>query len=132
MLFRSNVKNVVITSNQADGYVCGTTILLSNELAACAPAPSVTGVVRIGLTAQPVSAGFQVKLRKGAGNVLGEAFKTAQTNADGIYQFTDVPAGVYTVEVLDLRQNLSETAERYNASSIDIVVAYPYLTQLPD
>ena len=61
-----------------------------------------------------------------------EAFKTAQTNADGIYQFTDVPAGVYTVEVLDLRQNLSETAERYNASSIDIVVAYPYLTQLPD
>lgn len=130
--YKTNVKNVVITSNQADGYVCGTTILLSNEIAACDPAPSVTGVVRIGLTAQPVSAGFQVKLRKGAGNVLGEAFKTAQTNADGIYQFTDVPAGVYTVEVLDLRQNLSETAERYNASSIDIVVAYPYLTQLPD
>lgn len=130
--YKTNVKNVVITSNQADGYVCGTTILLSNEIAACDPAPSVTGVVRIGLTAQPVSAGFQVKLRKGAGNVLGEAFKTAQTNEGGIYQFTDVPAGVYTVEVLDLRQNLSETAERYNASSIDIVVAYPYLTQLPD
>ncbi|MCI9176494.1 MAG: hypothetical protein HFH49_16500 [Lachnospiraceae bacterium] len=130
--YQANVKNVVITSNQAEGYACGTTVLLSNEIAECKPAPSITGTVRIGLTAQPVSAGFQVKLRKGAGNVLGEAFQVTQTKEDGTYEFANVPAGIYTVEVLDLRQNLSGTAERYNASSIDIVVAYPYLTSLPD
>lgn len=130
--YQANVKHVVITSNQAEGYACGTTILLSNELAECSPAPSITGLVKVGLTAQPVSAGFQVKLRKGAGNVLGEAFMTTETGADGTYRFENVPAGVYTVEVLDLRQNLSETEERYNASSIDAVVAYPYLTVLPE
>ncbi len=130
--YQANVKHVVITSNQAEGYACGTTILLSNELAECSTAPSITGLVKVGLTAQPVSAGFQVKLRKGAGNVLGEAFMTTETGADGTYRFENVPAGVYTVEVLDLRQNLSETEERYNASSIDAVVAYPYLTVLPE
>ncbi len=130
--YQANVKNVVITSNQAEGYACGTTILLSNELAAREPAPSITGLVRIGLTAQPVSAGFQVKLRKGAGNVLGEAFMTTETDAEGKYQFNNVPAGIYTVEVLDLRQNLTGGEERYNSSSVDIVVAYPYLITLPE
>lgn len=126
--YQVNVKYVVITSNQASGYACGTTILLSNEIAECEPAPEITGIAKVGLTAQPVPEGLQVKLRKGSGNVLGEAFKTTETASDGTYRFDNVPAGIYTIEVLDLRQNLSGDAKHYNSSSIDIVVAYPYLT----
>lgn len=130
--YQVNVKYVVITSNQASSYACGTTILLSNEIAECDPAPEIMGIAKVGLTAQPVPEGLQVKLRKGSGNVLGEAFKATETASDGTYRFDNVPAGIYTVEVLDLRQNLSGTAERYNASSIDVVVAYPYLVELPE
>ena len=53
--------------------------------------------------------------------------QSTQTDDEGNYAFTDVAAGVYTVEVLDLRQNLDEDAILYNSSNTDIVVAYGYL-----
>lgn len=122
------VKNVMITSNDSQTYACSNTSLLSDEITSCENAPSISGVVIDSLTGKPVNvSGLQVKLRAGFGNVIGEVLQTAQTDEEGKYSFTNVKAGAYTVEVLDLRQNLSEDAIRYNSSYTDIVVAYGYL-----
>lgn len=123
------VKNIMITSSNSDVYTCSNTVLLSNEIAACDASPSISGTVIDGLTGQSVNvSGLQVKLRAGCGNVIGEVLQTAQTDEDGRYEFTNVPAGVYTVEVLDLRQGLAIDAIRYNANNMDIVAANGYLS----
>lgn len=122
------VKNIMITSNDSQAYACSNTSLLSDEIIGCENAPAISGTVIDSLTGQPVNAsGIQVKLRAGFGNVIGEVLQTAQTDEEGTYRFTDVAAGSYTVEVLDLRQDLPENAIRYNSSNTDIIVAYGYL-----
>lgn len=122
------VKNVMITSNDSHTYACSNTSLLSDEITSCENAPSISGVVIDSLTGNSVNvSGIQVKLRAGFGNVIGEVLQTTQTDEAGNYAFTDVAAGAYTVEVLDLRQDLSEDAIRYNSSDTDIIVAYGYL-----
>ncbi len=126
--FGTVVKNVMITSNDSLDYACSSTSLLSDEITACENAPTISGVIIDSLTGKPVNiSGLQVKLRAGYGNVIGEVLQATQTNDQGNYSFTDVAAGVYTVEVLDLRQDLDEDAIRYNSSNTDIVVAYGYL-----
>lgn len=122
------VKNIMITSNDSQTYTCSNTSLLSDEITGCENAPAISGVVIDSLTGKSVNvSGLQVKLRAGFGNVIGEVLQTVQTDDEGNYSFTDVPAGAYTVEVLDLRQNLDEDAIRYNFSNTDIMVAYGYL-----
>lgn len=127
--YRTVIKNMVITSSNSDVYSNGTTTILSDEIAGCENAESISGTVIDGLTGQPVNvAGIQVKLRTGNGNIIGDVIAKTQTDSEGKYAFSDIPAGIYTVEVLDLRQNLAMDAVRYNSASIDIVVAAGYLT----
>ncbi len=122
------VKNVMITSNDFHTYTCSNTSLLSDEITGCENAPAISGVIIDSLTGNSVNvSGLQVKLRAGFGNVIGEVLQTAQTDEEGKYSFTNVAAGAYSVEVLDLRQNLGEDAIRYNPSYVDIVVASGYL-----
>ncbi len=126
--FGTVVKNVMITSNDSLDYACSNTSLLSDEITSCENAPTISGVIIDSLTGKPVNiSGLQVKLRAGYGNIIGEVLQMTQTDDEGNYTFTDVAAGVYTVEVLDLRQNLDEDAILYNSSNTDIVVAYGYL-----
>ncbi len=126
--YETVVKNIMITSNNSQVYTCSSTILLSTEITTCENAPEISGTVIDSLTGQSVNvSGIQVKLREGCGNVIGEVLQTAQTDEEGRYRFENIPAGVYTVEVLDLRQDLQEDAIRYNSANIDIVVAYGYL-----
>ncbi len=126
--FGTVVKNVMITSNDSLDYACSNTSLLSDEITSCENAPTISGVIIDSLTGKPVNiSGLQVKLRAGYGNIIGEVLQSTQTDDEGNYAFTDVAAGVYTVEVLDLRQNLDEDAILYNSSNTDIVVAYGYL-----
>lgn len=126
--YETVVKNVMITSNNSQVYTCSSTILLSTEITDCENAPEISGLVIDSLTGQSVNvSGIQVKLREGCGNVIGEVLQTVQTDEEGRYRFENIPAGVYTVEVLDLRQDLQEDAIRYNSANIDIVAAYGYL-----
>lgn len=126
--YNALVKSIMITSNNTEMYSCGTATLLSNEIAECDNAPQISGIIKDSLTGESVNAsGIQVKLRKGAGNIIGEVLQKTETDKNGKYIFKDVPAGVYTVEALDVRQNLSGGSIRYNAASTDIVVAYNYL-----
>ncbi|MCI8299831.1 MAG: hypothetical protein HFI69_05695 [Lachnospiraceae bacterium] len=122
------VKNIMITSSNSQVYTCSGTILLSAEMANCENAPEISGTVIDSLTGQSVNvSGIRVKLREGCGNVIGDTLQTVETNHEGRYTFDKVPAGVYTVEVLDLRQNLEDGAIRYNSANTDLVVAYGYL-----
>lgn len=126
--YKSVVKSIVITSNNTNFYSCGKIELLSEEIAACETAPEISGSIIEGVTGEPVSAaGIQVKLRSGAGNIIGKVLQTTETDKNGRYSFSNVPAGVYTIEVLDVRTGLSENEVRYNSSSADIVVAGAYL-----
>lgn len=122
------VKNVMITSSNSEIYACSNTVLLSDEIASCDPSPSISGTIIDGLTGNSVDvSGIQVKLRAGCGNVIGEVLQIAQTDEEGRYEFINVPAGVYTIEILDLRQGLETDAIRYNANNMDIVAANGYL-----
>lgn len=126
--YKTVVKNLTITSNNSQGYACTKTALLSNEIAECKNAPSISGTVIDGLTGNSVNvSGLTVKLRTGNGNVLGDAIQTVVTDEEGRYEFTNIPAGIYTVEVLDLRQNLPIDATMYNSAEIDLIVAQGYL-----
>lgn len=121
------IKSAFITSSNTDIYSDSTSVLLSDQILACDPAPSISGTVIDGSTGDSVNAeGLQVKLRAGSENVIGEAMQTTLTDAQGGYAFENVPAGVYTVEVVDLRQP-SEDGKRYNAASVTILVAHGYL-----
>lgn len=127
--FAPVVKSVHITSSNSDTYSNGTISLLSDEISKSNPAEKISGKVINGLTGQPVdTAGMKIKLRAGNGNVTGRVLAQTETNSEGSYTINqNISAGVYTLEVLDLRQGLSSSETRYNSVSQDIVVAADYL-----
>ncbi len=127
--YRPLVKSVVITSNNTDTFSCGTSDLISDEIAGCENAPEISGTIIDSLTGNSVNAaGLQVKLRAGANNIIGTAIQTVKTNENGRYTFKDVPAGIYTIEAMDVRQDLPEGEIHYNASHRNIIVANGYLS----
>lgn len=75
-------------------------------------AGKIEGVIRNALTKEPVKETMKLYLRKGAGTVAGEAFRVAETDADGGYQFADLPTGVYTIRVVDERPS-AEGVDNY-------------------
>lgn len=127
--FAPVVKYVGITSSNSSTYTSGEVALLSDEIAHSGPAENISGNIVNGLTGKPVDvADLQVRLRAGNGNVTGNVLAKAVTDSSGRYTITkEIPAGVYTLEVLDLRQNISADAEQYNSMAQDIVVAADYL-----
>lgn len=134
MLFQKNnfkfaVKNICITSDYTNVYSNSLTTLLQNELYTSGNAQSISGTIIDGLTGQSVNTSLiQVELRKGNGNILGKVYKKAATNEQGMYEFTNIPTGVYTIHVVDLRQALPVGDTNYNQANVDIVVAPPYLS----
>lgn len=127
--FATVIKYVEITSSNTNTYSSGTTTLLSNEIINASAADGISGKVINGSTGKPVdAAGLQIKLRAGNGNVIGDVIAVAETDRSGSYTITKkIPAGVYTLEVLDLRTGLPANATRYNNMSQDIVVAAGHL-----
>lgn len=127
--FAPVVKSVHITSSNSDTYSNGTISLLSDEISKSSPAEKISGKVINGLTGEPVATtGMKIKLRAGNGNMTGKVLAQTETNSEGSYTINqNVSAGVYTLEVLDLRQGLSSSETRYNSVSQDIVVAADYL-----
>lgn len=123
------VKSLVITSSNTETYSDGTSNLLSEELAAVEPAGEISGTVINGLTGESVyTDGLRIKLRKGSGNITGAVIQETATDSSGAYSFQNVPAGIYTLEVIDLRQNLASDAVRYNHAPTDITVVPGYLS----
>lgn len=127
--FATVIKYVEITSSNTNTYSSGTMILLSNEIINTSAANGISGKVINGSTGKPVdAAGLQIKLRAGNGNVIGDVIAVAETDRSGSYTIAKkIPAGVYTLEVLDLRTGLPAYATRYNNMSQDIVVAAGHL-----
>ena len=129
--YRPSVQSIEINSSTGNsGTFSNDNIdLISNELAAAPNATEIKGKVKDGSRSnnEPVPAGITVKLRSGSNNVTGTVLKTATVDASGYYTFTDVPAGVYTVEAVDLRTGLDANAVTYNQAFKSIVVASGYI-----
>lgn len=122
--FNTVVKELMILSTDSADYSTGTITMLSDELAA-GTALQVGGTIQDALTGSSVNvAGIQVKLRSGSENITGAVYASTLTNEDGTYSFSNIPYGVYTLEVIDLRQDLTETDVRYNDAYTDIVVRF--------
>ncbi|MDY2590511.1 MAG: Ig-like domain-containing protein [Agathobacter sp.] len=128
--YRPSVQSIEINSSTGNsGTFSNDNIdLISNELAAAPNAAEIKGKVKDGSTGSAVPAGITVKLRSGSNNITGTVLKTATIDADGYYTFTDVPAGVYTVEAVDLRTGLDANAVTYNQAYKSIVVASGYIS----
>ena len=117
------IRNLTITSNNTSVYSSASITLLSDEIIQSGTAEEISGTVIDGLTGNSVNVpGLRIKLRSGSGNVTGPVLKEAYTDEAGNYSMSYVPAGIYTLEVVDLRQNLSEDQVRYNSSTTEIVV----------
>lgn len=138
--FRPSVQSVQITPSSVDsnGIYSGntTTDIMSNELASAPNATEISGRVKDGSVRDDASAaertrnivGLTAKLRSGSDNTTGTVLKTTTVDNDGYYKFTDVPAGVYTVEIVDLRTGLAADAVTFNQASKTIVVASGYIS----
>ena len=126
--YRTIVQSLVITSSNSEVYANASITMLSDEIAARDPADHISGKIVDGLTGNAVcAAGLKIKLRQGTGNITGNVLKETYTDEQGNYSLSDIAAGVYTLEVMDLRQNLSSTETRYNSANINIVVVPGYL-----
>lgn len=68
---------------------------------------SISGTLTDARTNAPVPAGITVRLRAGADNKSGSFLDFALTDEGGAYSFEELPAGQYTVQVLDLRNEES-------------------------
>ena len=122
------VQNVIITSQNSESFANSMISLMTNDFASISNAESISGTVKDGLTGNSINtAGIQVKLRAGNGNIIGEVLQSTVTDENGKYVFTDIPTGIYTVEAIDLRQNLDTNEVRYNPANVSILVASPYL-----
>ena len=128
--YRSSVQSITIDSNTSNGGTLNTTNvdLISNQLASSSTATEISGTIKDGSTSNSVPAGIVVKLRSGSNNVTGTVLQTATVDNNGKYKFTNVPAGVYTVEALDLRTGLAANTITFNQANKTIVVAADYLS----
>lgn len=129
--FMSEVMNISITSNSGGIHSNGLITILQTEIYDSPRAASISGTVVNGLTGESVkTAGLQVKLRPGNGNIVGNEYtERTTTNAEGKFVFGEVPipVGVYTIEVVDLRDP-GLVSPVYNSGSVDIIVSPDYLS----
>lgn len=115
-----------------DGYYEAVqTCMLTNNTAEVTTAPavltskdaqvekgSVSGKIIDSVTGSPVS-GVTVRIREGQNNVTGEeAVKETTTNSEGVYKFTGLNPGIYTVQVLDLRSD----NQKYISTSFNVYI----------
>lgn len=127
--YRPVIQNLFITSFQTETFANKQIDLLGLTFSEIPNTPVISGTIIDGLTGESIdTAGITVKLRTGSSNIIGAAVQTVVTDEAGCYQFKDVPAGVYTVEAIDVRGNLPEDAIRYNHVNSTIVAASPYLS----
>lgn len=123
------IQNLFITSFQTETYANNQIDLLSDAFAGIPNTEEISGTIVDGLTGESVNAeGLIIKLRTGSNSIAKAAEQTAVTDEDGRYRFEDIPAGVYTIEAIDVREGLSEDAIRYNPAYTTIIVAAPYLS----
>ena len=66
-------------------------------------------------------AGMTLYVRAGVGNTSGEVLYTLTTASGGSYSLSDIPAGNYTIQVVDERV-LDNEDQRYNSGSFNIKI----------
>lgn len=109
------VQTCMLTNNTAE-VTTASTVLTSKDVQV--EKGSVSGKIIDSVTGNPVS-GVTVRIREGQNNVTGEeAAKETTTNSEGIYKFTGLNPGIYTVQVLDLRSD----NQKYISTSFNIYI----------
>ena len=81
---------------------------------------SASGTVIDNRTGYGIS-GLTLYVRAGIANTTGEVLYTIYTTSGGAYTLSDVPAGNYTIQVVDERSHSNED-ERYNSGSFNVKV----------
>ena len=109
------VQTCMLTNNTAE-VTTASTVLTSKDVQV--EKGSVSGKIIDSVTGNPVS-GVTVRIREGQNNVTGEeAAKETTTNSEGIYKFTGLNPGIYTVQVLDLRSD----NQKYISTSFNVYI----------
>ncbi len=102
-----------LTLNQSD-MANGTTTLLEHSNAT----GGVSGTLYNAFDAMPVPEGITLYIREGSGNVVGTVVKETTTNANGMYEFTELTPGTYTIQVVDVR----DVADPFVRVNFDVVI----------
>lgn len=128
--YQTIVKSLIITSNQTNVYANDLVSLVSSQIAESGTASSISGSVINNLTGNTNgTGGLKVKLRSGSDNITGEVIASATTDENGRYTLSaQIPAGIYTLEVNDLRQNISAGQYQFNSGKETILVVPGYLS----
>ncbi len=102
--FGTNVQTVTVTSVSGAEYSNGTIFMVPADAQGNG---SISGNVYDAYYGAPVTYSVIVKVRRGQNNVSGAALRTitVEASAEGYYRFDDLPAGVYTVQVLNAPGN---------------------------
>lgn len=109
------VQTCMLTNNTAE-VTTASAVLTSKD--AQVEKGSVSGKIIDSVTGSPVS-GVTVRIREGQNNVTGEeAAKETTTNSEGVYKFTGLNPGIYTVQVLDLRSD----NQKYISTSFNVYI----------
>lgn len=80
---------------------------------------NIAGNVVDSATGDSIPQGITINIRKNKNNIVGNVFKTTKTDEDGSYSFSDVAAGCYTVQFVDMRAG---EMERYTMATLNVVV----------
>jgi hypothetical protein len=82
-------------------HVDGNTVADAVPLVPASTLPgSISGTIRDATTGNAVSTAVTVELRAGLNAVTGTPLQTTQTNESGLYVFSNISAGTYTVRVV--------------------------------
>ena len=82
---------------------------------------SASGIVLDSRTGYGV-AGLTLYVRAGVNNVTGEILYTLTTGSNGAYSLTNIPAGNYTIQVVDNRTGITNEEEIYGNGRFNIKV----------
>ncbi len=112
--YQNVIETIVLTNNGSSNYVAEMIYMIKEGEAA---AGNLSGVLYNAQDGKPVVEGITVRIRAGKNNVSGEYLKETVTNEEGAYSFENLPAGQYTVQVIDYREGVEETyiTTKFNA-----------------
>lgn len=112
--YKTTYQVVTITSDMGNEFTNGLTYVVDVNQT---KQGNIAGTVIDAKTGDPVADGIILRLRKGFDNLSGAPIKETVTQGQGAYQFSDLDAGAYTIQVYDRRGK-----DAYSTTSINVQV----------
>ena len=101
--YQTVMETIVLTDEGADFYTMETIYMLKQGAVAKG---SLSGVLYNAQDGKPVEENITLRIREGKNNISNDYLKQTTTDEEGNYQFSDLAAGQYTVQVIDYREDV--------------------------